>query len=46
MDLKELIKAHNINIRQIFENFDTDKSMELNFQEFCRFVRVFAPGLR
>jgi Ca2+-binding EF-hand superfamily protein len=44
--LKELIKAHDINVRQIFENFDTDKSKELNFPEFCRFVHAIAPGLK
>lgn len=29
VDLKEIIKAHDINVRQIFDNFDKDKSGDL-----------------
>lgn len=41
-----MIKANNINIRELFKNFDKDNSAELNQDEFSKFLRIMAPGLK
>lgn len=41
-----MIKANNINVRDLFKNFDKDNSAELNQDEFSKFLRLMAPGLK
>lgn len=45
-DLKEIIKAHNLNMQQIFNNFDLDKQGDLDIQEFTKLLRVIAPKIK
>lgn len=45
-DLREIIKAHNLNLQQIFNNFDTDKQGDLDFNEFSRMIRIIAPKIK
>ncbi|KAL4439078.1 hypothetical protein ABPG74_008853 [Tetrahymena malaccensis] len=45
-DLKEIIKANQLNLKEIFSNFDKDKLGTLDKQEFERLIRVVAPALK
>ncbi|KRX01734.1 Protein kinase-like domain [Pseudocohnilembus persalinus] len=45
-DLKEIIKAHKLDINKIFYKFDKDKGGTLDKQELGKLLRVIAPKLR
>lgn len=45
-DLKEIIKANNLNLADIFRNFDADKQGDLDFQEFTKLIKVIAPAIK
>lgn len=45
-DLREIIKANNLNLMDIFSNFDGDKEGNLDIQEFTRLIKVIAPGIK
>jgi len=39
-ELKRIIKNHNLNLKQIFTNFDKSKDGNLNLEEFTKLVRI------
>ena len=45
-DLKEIIKANNLNLEDIFVNFDDDKQGDLSIDEFSKLVKVIAPAIK
>lgn len=46
IDLKEIIKANNLSVRKIFDNFDVDHGGSLDRQEFDKLIRVIAPAIK
>ncbi|CAD8095363.1 unnamed protein product [Paramecium sonneborni] len=46
VDLKEIIKANNLKIEDIFKNFDKDQQGDLDFDEFTKLCRTVAPALK
>jgi calcium-dependent protein kinase len=44
--LKEIIKANNLKLQDIFANFDGDKGGVLDINEFSRLIRVIAPAIK
>jgi len=45
-ELREIIIQNNLNIRQIFNNFDKDHSDSLVLIEFDKLIKKIAPGLK
>ena len=45
-DLKEIIKANNLNLEDIFVNFDDDKQGDLSIDEFSKLIKVIAPAIK
>ena len=46
VDLQEIIKANNLNLEQMFKNFDTDKYGTLDKIEFENLIKIVAPELK
>jgi len=43
--LKEVVKANNIKIKEVFKNFDVDASGKLDRKEFAQLIRIIAPDI-
>lgn len=44
-ELKRIIKNHNLNLKQIFTNFDKSKDGKLNLEEFTKLILVIDKNL-
>jgi Ca2+-binding EF-hand superfamily protein len=43
--LREIIRSYQLNLRDIFKNFDKDGQGTLDIVEFAALLRIIAPGL-
>jgi len=43
--MQEIVQAHNLDVGQIFSNFDKDHSGELNQSEFYKMMNVIDPRI-
>ncbi|EGR31480.1 protein kinase domain protein [Ichthyophthirius multifiliis] len=46
VDLQEIIKNNNLDLKLIFQNFDKDAGGSLNFQEFVSLIKIVAPKMK
>lgn len=45
-ELKEIIKSYQLDIKDIFKNFDVDQGGTLSYEEFTQFIKVIAPAIK
>lgn len=43
VQLREIIKSYQLNIDDIFKNFDKDKTGFLSLNEFAKLIRIIGP---